>query len=64
MDLQPLTSEQLLQYFVRVKLIEKRETLQPDLYLLCKMHLAHVQQIPYENLSLHLDKVSKRAESI
>ena len=60
MDLQPLTSNQLSQYFVRIKLKERRETLQPDLHLLCKMHLAHIQQIPYENLSLHLDKVSRR----
>lgn len=63
MDVQPLTSGQLATYFDRVRLQENPEELQPDLHLLCKMHLAHVQQIPYENLSLHLDKVSRRRES-
>lgn len=63
MGLQPLTTDQLSQYFLRVKLNKNLETLQPDLHLLCQMHLAHVQQIAYENLSLHLDKVSRRCKS-
>lgn len=62
-DIQPLTGDQLSQYFERVKLMEGRETLQPNLHLLCKIQWAHVQQVPYENLSLHLDKVSRRFES-
>lgn len=54
----PLTPEQLSAYFTRVHLSGFSRTITPNLRLLCKLHLAHVQHIPYENLSLHHDKVS------
>ena len=63
MDIQPLTHGQLVSYFARIELQEDHENLQPDLHLLCKLHLAHVKGIPYENLSLHLDKVRRRQNS-
>ena len=59
-DMQPLTRGQLNAYFARVKLPDSLEEVRPDLHMLCKMQIAHVQQIPYENLSLHLKKVSLR----
>lgn len=56
--MEPLTPAELSSYFSRVKLPVMRQSVTPDLQLLCKLHLAHVQQVPYENLSLHLEKVS------
>ena len=58
--MQPLTRNQLSAYLARVQLPDTVEEVRPDLHMLCKMQLAHVQQIPYENLSFHLDKVSRR----
>jgi len=55
----PLTPEQLSGYLFRVKLPILTVPVKPDLHTLCRIHLAHVQHIPYENLSLHLDKVSR-----
>ena len=54
-----LTSEELRAYFDRVGLTYNPEATKPTLHLLCKMHFAHVQTVPYENLSLHLEKVSR-----
>lgn len=56
--MEPLTSEQLSAYLLRVKLTDVSQPVTPSLQLLCSLHLAHVQQVPYENLSIHLDKVS------
>ncbi len=52
----PLTPEQLSNYLFRVKLLILTVPVKPDLQTLCRIHLAHVQNIPYE--SLHLNKVS------
>ncbi len=54
----PLTPEQFRNYLLRVKLLSLTVPVKPDLQTLCRIHLAHVQNIPYENLSLHLNKVS------
>ena len=53
-----LTPEQLSNYLLRVKLSVLTVPVKPNLQTLCRIHLAHVQNIPYENLSLHLYKVS------
>ena len=57
--MESLTPDQLSAYFCRVKLAGLTQPVTANLQLLCKLHLAHVQQIPYENLSLHLDRVSQ-----
>lgn len=55
----PLTSEQLTAYLFHIGLSDVVQPVTPNLQLLCQLHFAHVQHIPYENLSLHLDKVSQ-----